>query len=420
MTDTVRAAGVMFVTAEGRMLFLERSEDAGDHPRKWCWPGGGIDPGEGPKTAARREVREEVGYETQRLGAPVDRAGGFTTFRVLLGGEFAPKLNHEHTRAVWAWPHEAPQPLHPGVRATLDKLAARQMRRDRPRFQNQGVRIISAGRELRETLGMDAAPPSLSPVRPSAPQRIKYQKRIDALVDEMARSLLYWLRATYRADTPATVAMAEDASPSAVLQAAFDKLRNRWLRKFDDMAPKMADWFVAGSKARVDGTMRADLRKGGFTVKFPMTKAMRDAFNGVVDENVGLIRSIAEQHLTGVHTVLMQSVQNGRDLEYLTKELEKRTGVTKRRAARIARDQNNKATAVMVRTRALELGVTKARWVHSAGGKTPRPEHVKAGREGLVFDYAKGHDFNNGEGTVWPGTAINCRCVAVPIVPGFE
>lgn len=259
----------------------------------------------------------------------------------------------------------------------------------------------------------------LRPIRPAAPTRVKYQKRLDALIDEMTDSLIYWLRAAYRADTPATATLAQDAAAD-VLQAAFNKLQARWLRRFDELAPKMATWFAEGSKARVDGTMQADLRRGGFTVRFKMTRAMRDTYGAIIDENVGLIRSIAEQHLTQVRTVLMQSVQNGRDLEYLTDELTKRTGVTKRRAAFIARDQNNKATAVMVRTRALELGVTKARWVHSAGGKTPRPEHVKAGRDKMVFDLARGHDFDNGEGVVWPGTAINCRCVAVPIVPGFD
>lgn len=260
----------------------------------------------------------------------------------------------------------------------------------------------------------------LKPIRPAAPTRIAYQKRVDALVDEMAQSLLYWLRATYKSDTPATVALAEDASASSVLQAAFDKLQARWLRKFDILAPKIATWFTATSKARVDGTMARDLREGGMTVKFKMSAAMRDAYNAVIDENVGLIKSIGEEHLSNVRVSLMQSVQNGRDLEHLTNELTKRTGITKRRAARIARDQNNKATAVMVRTRALELGVTKARWLHSAGGKTPRPDHVKAGREGLIYDVKLGHDFGNGEGVVWPGTAINCRCVSVPIVPGFE
>lgn len=261
-------------------------------------------------------------------------------------------------------------------------------------------------------------PPTLTPIHGAAPHRIKYQRKIDALVDEMAASLAYWLRAAYSADTPATVALAQDASASRLLQAAFDKLRNRWLRKFDDLAPKMAEWFVAGSKARVDGTMKADLRKAGFTVRFKMTRAMRDAYNAVVDENIALIKSIGSQHLEGVHVALMQSVQNGRDAGYLSEQLEKRHGVTKRRAALIARDQNNKATAVMVRTRALEMGITKAKWLHSAGGKTPRPEHVKF--SGQLFDLATGHDFNNGEGVVWPGTPINCRCVAAPVVPGFE
>lgn len=258
---------------------------------------------------------------------------------------------------------------------------------------------------------------TLTPVQPSAPIRIEYQRKIDALVDDMAASVAYWVKASYRANEPATVEIAQD-SAATILQAAFDKLAARWLKRFDDMAPKMADWFVGSTKTRVDRAMSADLRKAGFTVKFKMTKAMYDAFDAVIDENVTLIKSIASQHLTQVRVSLMQSVQNGRDLGFLAAELEKRHGITKRRAALIAKDQNNKATAVMVRTRALEAGLTQAKWLHSAGGKEPRPEHVAF--SGQVYDIAKGHDFENGEGIVWPGTAINCRCVSVPIVPGFE
>lgn len=258
----------------------------------------------------------------------------------------------------------------------------------------------------------------LRAVRPAAAIRVKYEKRLAALVDEMAESLAYWLPASYRANTPATVALAQDASASSVLQAAFDKLAARWLRRFDELAPKMADWFGEASKRYVDGAWQTDLRRAGMTVRFKMTNAMRDAFNGVVDENIGLIKSIGSQHLEGVRVALMQSVQNGRDLGYLTDQLQKRTGITQRRAARIARDQNNKATAVMVRTRALEMGITEARWVHSRGGKAPRQEHVAF--SGQTFDLRTGHDFDNGEGVVWPGTAINCRCIAQPIVPGFD
>lgn len=403
----MHAAGVMFACPDGRVLFLLRAVDADNHPSTWCFPGGSIEPGEGPKAAARREAQEEVGYYVHRLGRMIHQHNGFATFRVAIGAPFEPVLNGEHSLWIWAHPDDAPQPLHPGIQETLDK------QKRLPKYQNLGVRVTAAGRKLR---AMDAKP-TINAVRPSAPIRIGYQRRLDALVDEMAQSLLYWLRAAYRADTPATVQLGQD-SAAGILQAAFSKLSQRWLRKFDDLAPKMADWFAVNSRARVDGTMQADLRKGGFTVKFKPSKAMNDAFGAVVEENIGLIRSIGEQHLAGVQTALMQSVQNGRDLQYLTNEITKRTGVTKRRAARIARDQNNKATAVMVKTRALELGVTKARWLHSAGGKVPRPEHVKF--SGQTFDLAKGHDFGDGEGYTWPGVPINCRCVAVPIVPGFE
>lgn len=257
----------------------------------------------------------------------------------------------------------------------------------------------------------------MKPIRPAAPIRIAYQKRLDALVDEMGDSLLYWLRAAYRADEPATVELGQDVLP---LQAAFDKLRRRWLRRFDDLAESMAEWLAIGVTSRVDRTMKAGFRKAGFTVKFKQTEAMRQAFEAIRDENIALIKSVGAQHLEGVQVALSQSVTTGRDLQVLSDHLIKRVGVTKRRAALIARDQNNKATAAMVRARALENGVTQARWQHSAGGKTPRPDHVKAGRDRLVFSLRDGVDFDNGEGTVWPGTAINCRCVAIPVIPGFD
>lgn len=256
---------------------------------------------------------------------------------------------------------------------------------------------------------------TLKPIRPAAPTRITYQRRVDALIDEMSDSLLYWLRAAYRADPPATVAL--DASP---LQNAFDKLARRWLRRFDTLSGQLSEWFASSVENRVDRNMRTDLRKAGFTVKFQQSPAMREAVDAVIAENVALIKSIGAQHLEGVQVALSQSISAGRDLSVLTDELTKRVGITKRRAARIALDQNNRATAIMVRTRALENGITKARWQHSAGGKTPRPEHVKASRDRLIFNFADGVDFENGEGTVWPGTAINCRCVAIPVIDGFD
>jgi SPP1 gp7 family putative phage head morphogenesis protein len=253
------------------------------------------------------------------------------------------------------------------------------------------------------------------PAHPNVGLELAYRRRLDALVDEMNASLLYWLSAAYRANEPAT-GLAMDRSVADILNAIMKRLARRWTRRFDDAAKSMGEWFAKSSAARSDAALKASLKRAGFSVKFQATPGQIDAVQAVLAENVGLIRSIASEHLTDVQGILMRSVSTGRDLGAMTDELQKQFGVSKRRAALIARDQNNKATAVIVKTRQQELGITHATWQHSHGGKHPRPEHVKA--NGKPYEIAKGM-FLEGK-WVWPGTEINCRCVSRSIVPGLE
>lgn len=252
----------------------------------------------------------------------------------------------------------------------------------------------------------------LRAVRPSAALQARYAARLDALVDDMHRSLLYWLRARYRSSG----AMALDASPARELRAAMRKLARRWQAKFDSVAPKMAEWFATAANERSDAELKNMLRDAGFTVRFRMSRGQNEAYQGVIGENVALIKSIASQHLAGVEGAVMRSVQRGRDLGSLTTALVEGYGVTKRRAAFIARSQNNMATATLTRTRQAELGITDARWSHSAGGRVPRPEHVAF--SGKSYKIQRGA-FLEGKWT-WPGVEPNCRCVSIPIIPGFD
>jgi 8-oxo-dGTP pyrophosphatase MutT (NUDIX family) len=116
------AAGVAFVTPEGRALFVKRSSD-GDHPGEWCFPGGGLEGGEDAEAAARREAREETGHPADGEMRRVDRraTGGvdFATYAHPVEKPFEPKLNGESTEHAWAPLREPPRPLHPGVEASL-------------------------------------------------------------------------------------------------------------------------------------------------------------------------------------------------------------------------------------------------------------------------------------------------------------
>jgi uncharacterized protein with gpF-like domain len=275
-------------------------------------------------------------------------------------------------------------------------------------------------------------PVVLDPVRPNEGLEAAYRRRLDRLIDEMQNSLVYWLKAAYRANEPE---MAQDErgssrrvgvgqiesysmSPARAMREIMRRLGRRWQRKFDEAAPELAKYFAKSAAERSDSNLSAILKKSGFSVQFKMTAEANDVMQATIGEQVSLIKSIAQQHLSEVEGLVMRSVSTGRDLGTLSKDLEARYGVTKRRAAFIARDQSNKATATITRVRQQSLGITHAQWLHSHGGKHPRPSHLKASDDKLVYEISKGA-YLDGVWT-WPGVEPGCRCVSKPIIPGFD
>lgn len=253
----------------------------------------------------------------------------------------------------------------------------------------------------------------LRPVHANQGIEAAYRKRLDRLIDEMQRSLVYWLTAAYRRNVPE---IAQDESPAMALTKMMRRLTQQWQRRFDEAAQPVATEFAETSMSAADVSLRSALRQKGFSVQFQMTRAANDVFQATVQENVGLIKSIAAEHLQEVQGMVMRSVTQGRDLKGLTEDLQQRYGVTKRRAAFIARDQNNKATATITRVRQQGLGIKQAKWRHSRGGKHPRKSHQEA--DGQVYDVEKGM-YIDGQ-WIRPGELPNCRCVAISIIPGFD
>lgn len=213
------------------------------------------------------------------------------------------------------------------------------------------------------------------------------------------------------------ISAAGEPLPSEILTRAMAQLTARWNMQFSNAAPRLAEYFSTEVGERTAGSLSTILRDGGFTVRFQMTRPMQDALNATTQENVGLIKSIPQQYLAQVEGMVMRSVALGGDLGTLAQSIERQYGVTKRRAALIARDQNNKATAVMTRARFKQIGVKKAIWRHSAGGKEPRPTHVA--NSGKPFDIDKGWYDPAVKRFIQPGELINCKCVAAPYLEGF-
>lgn len=273
----------------------------------------------------------------------------------------------------------------------------------------------------------------LKPLFPNVGVEMEYRRRLNILIDAMHKSIMYWVTTKYKNNEPAVAmdevinrfhrrygtAIAQDAAtPASALRIAINKLVKRWQRRFDTMSSELADYFATDVEDRTDARMKRILKDGGFSVKFTMTPAMKDIAKATVNANVSLIKSIPQQYLRNVEGIVMRSVQTGRDLGQLSKDLQNQHGVTKRRAALISRDQNNKATSAFQRARQQELGITKAVWMHSHAGKEPRPSHVKM--DGKTYDINKGMYDPEVKEWIFPGQLINCRCTSRSVVAGFS
>jgi uncharacterized protein with gpF-like domain len=258
----------------------------------------------------------------------------------------------------------------------------------------------------------------LRPVRPSAAITAEYEAKLVKLIREMQDSVVYWLKASYRQNEPRIIAM--DETPADALRRTMKELAARWIRKFDKASEKLAEWFTQSVENRSTTQLKKILKEGGIAVDFQMTPAMRDIRDATVNQNVSLIKSIPRQYFTEVEGMVQRSVQTGRDMGQLSKDLQARFGITRRRADFIARDQNEKATAAFNRVRQLEAGIDENEWLHSGGGRTQRPTHVKAGRERTRFDLRKGWYDPAVKKYIWPGTEPNCKCVGKPVLKGFS
>jgi len=249
-------------------------------------------------------------------------------------------------------------------------------------------------------------------VHANAGTQARYRRALIAAISEMVAEVESVVKEQAESEPPV---LAEDASPAIQMRDRLMAISGQWKKRFDKMAEKVATEFLRQSFHGTDWAMRQALKSAGWSVEFTMTPAMRDAFEASLAENVGLIRSIPEKYLQEVQGIVMRSYSTGRDLHTMTRELKTLYPKVKERADLIARDQSNKANAVVQRARQKELGIKQAIWMHSHAGREPRPTHVAM--NGKRYDIEKGMYDSEVKTFVLPGELVNCRCTSRSVLP---
>lgn len=126
-----------------------------------------------------------------------------------------------------------------------------------------------------------------------------------------------------------------------------------------------------------------------------------------VKDNTRLIQNLATDTVDKVETIVLRGVRAGTRHEVLREQIVKRLGVTRRRAALIARDQVSKLNGELSQLRQTALGLTEYIW-RTVGDDAVREAHED--RDGQTFQWSSpppdGH----------PGQPVNCRCSPEPVL----
>lgn len=255
-----------------------------------------------------------------------------------------------------------------------------------------------------------------APVMPNAGLRAEYEQKLEAMLDSLGKRLVPVFTGAWGDlyELQFNSALAQDAS-YAVMIADYERRMAEALEAMELEAACMAEWFATSASKHASTALAHNVSAAiGGRVALQMSPEVTRRTMEIVNENAGLIRSIASQYTEQLTEAMAASVTAGRDLGGLYKALTERMGVAQSRAKLIATDQNNKATSAIDRLRKQELGITQSLWKHIPVAKQPRPSHMKA--DGAIYNNIEGCLIDGK--LIWPGEEINCHCISRAVIPG--
>lgn len=218
----------------------------------------------------------------------------------------------------------------------------------------------------------------------------------------------------------------EAAAMDESITTAAKKLMKSLMSKFDDLfsfvSLPIATTMVEGASKTSESVLKSSLKtlNGGLALNTGVVpEGLEDISKALINENVNLIKSIPGQYLDDVSGAVFRSITSGEGLADLVPQIAKYDGITLRRARMIAHDQTRKAYNFINKSRMQKVGVKQFEWVHSGGGRHPRPSHIAMSGNIYSFDdLPQINKDNPKEPPVYgiPGQAINCGCTMTPVV----
>lgn len=160
--------------------------------------------------------------------------------------------------------------------------------------------------------------------------------------------------------------------------------------------------------------LRSIERATGISIPSPSvsgTERERELIQTYVQRNASLIKSLSDDVVKRVEQIVYEGKLNGWSATRVSKELQGQLKIAQGRANLIATDQLSSLNADLNQYRNESAGIVEYYW-RSRGDRRVRSLHREI--SGRKYRYGKPTD---AEGGLAPGKPINCRCLAVGVLP---
>lgn len=243
------------------------------------------------------------------------------------------------------------------------------------------------------------------PTKVSKSAEVKYRRQLTALTGKLRKDVATTIIPLLKQLEPQYV----NDGYALTLEEAFDNLRKNY-RDINENAKIVANSFVEGTnntnKTRFYKAMEEAV--GVNVSNIIQNEGLEDILVATTRENVGLIRSIPEEYFQKIETMVFSNVTQGTKANSMIKQIQKIGKTTTNRARLIARDQSSKLNSALNQQRQQNLSIEEYVW-RTSGDERVRANHKS--KNGKTFRWDKPP-----KDTGHPGTDIQCRCVAQPII----
>lgn len=252
---------------------------------------------------------------------------------------------------------------------------------------------------------------------------IEYNARLQLIVREINKDITSQLMPLLRKLSPQ---YSRDSNGKYVVDNWFDEIvavleliSSKWSSPaFNQLANTLASVFVRNADDVNRKRFGKDVGNFGINV-FSDNQELLDYVDASIFDNTRLIKSIPDQYLTQVESIVMTNIRAGGRPAAISKQLQKQFGVTKGRAKMIARDQTAKINGDIAVKRAQSAGFEYFQWLDVNDARV-RDRHESIANK--VTAYGKGiYRYDNpplsDDGTpIIPGQDFQCRCFSRPVL----